>query len=88
MKININQKAQVQLTKFGADILNTLNRKANGGFLLNSSVRFRVDYTEGELYRNQLWFLFQVFGNSFELGLEAPFVDLEFEVGEVKVEPK
>ena len=79
MKININQKAQVQLTKFGADILNSLNRKANGGFLLNSSVRFRVDYKEGELYRNQLWFLFQVFGESFELGSEAPFIDLEIE---------
>ena len=84
MKININQKAQVQLTKFGAGILNTLNRKANGGFLMNSSLRFRVDYKEGELYRNQLWFLFQVFGSSFELGLEAPFVDLEFNVEEVQ----
>ena len=84
MKIQINQKAQVQLTKFGADILNTLNRRANGGFLLNSSLRFRVDYKEGELYRNQLWFLFQVFGSSFELGLEAPFVDLEFNVEEVQ----
>ena len=82
MKININQTAQVQLTKFGADILNTLNRRANGGFLLNSSVRFRVDYKANEIYKNQLWFLFQVFGESFELGSEAPFVDLEFEVEE------
>ena len=88
MKININQKAQVQLTKFGADILNNLNRRVNGGFLLNSSVRFRVDYKEGEIYRNQLWFLFQVFGDSFELGTHGPFVDLEFEVKEADLEPK
>ena len=84
MKIHINQKAQVQLTKFGADILNTLNRRANGGFLLNSSVRFRVDYEEGEIYRNQLWHIMQLFGKEFELGLEAPFVDLEFDVEEVQ----
>ena len=82
--MHINSTAQVQLTQVGADILNTLNKKANGGFLLNSSVRFRVDYKANEIYKNQLWFLFEVFGSSFKLGAEAPFHDLE----EAKVEPE
>jgi len=76
VKISPNDTVNVTLTVTGADTLNDLNRKANTGFLLRSSVRFRTDYTEGEVYRDQLHHIMKVFGSGCDLGLEVPFVDL------------
>ena len=76
MKIHPNDKVCVLLTLTGANTLNCLNKIANTGFLLRSSTRFRTDYTEGEVYRDQLWHLFKVFGDKLDLGLKVPFDDL------------
>ena len=76
MRIHPNDTVCVTLTATGAETLNDLNRRANTGFLLRSSVRFRTDYTEGEVYRDQLWHLFKVFGDKLDLGLVVPFSDL------------
>lgn len=80
--IHPNDTVHVTLTATGADTLNDLNRKANTGFLLRSTVRFRTDYTEGEVYRDQLWHIFKVFGDKLDLGLSVPFNDLWLAEGE------
>ena len=74
--IHPNDTVYVTLTATGADILNELNYLTNTGFLLMSTVRFRTDYAEGEVYRDQLWHLFKVFGNKLDLGLVVPFNEL------------
>ena len=74
--IHPNDTVSVTLTATGADILNELNYLTNTGFLLMSTVRFRTDYTEGEVYRNQLHHIMKVFGSGCDLGLEVPFTDL------------
>jgi len=74
--ITPNDTVNVTLTATGAETLNDLNKRANTGFLLRSTVRFRTDYTDGEVYRDQLWHLFKVFGDKLDLGLVAPFTDL------------
>jgi len=83
--IHPNDTVQVTLTATGAETLNDLNRKANTGFLLRSTVRFRTDYTEGEVYRDQLWHIFKVFGDKLNLGLVAPFTDLWLDEGESEI---
>lgn len=65
MKINLNQQATVTLTQRGADILNAENKKWNDYFKsinVNAEHRSKIDYQAGEIYRNQLWCLFQTFG--------------------------
>ena len=84
MKIHPNDKVCVLLTITGANILNCLNKKANTGFLLRSSVRFRTDYKEGEIYSDKLWHLMKVFGDKCDLGLEVPFIDLWVDDKELK----
>lgn len=74
--ININDTCCVVLTQTGANRLNSINKKANDSFLLRSGTRLKVDHKENDTYKNQLWFIMQVFGEDFQLGLEAPFLDL------------
>ena len=74
--IHPNDTVCVTLTATGAAALNDLNKRANTGFLLRSTVRFRTDYTEGEVYRDQLHHIMKVFGSGCDLGLEVPFTDL------------
>ena len=74
--IHPNDTVSVTLTATGADILNELNWTANTGFFLMSTVSFRTDYTEGEVYRNQLHHIMKVFGSGCDLGLEVPFNEL------------
>lgn len=74
--IHPNDTVCVTLTATGADTLNDLNKRANTGFLLRSSMRFRTDYEEGQIYRNQLHHIMKVFGSGCDLGLEVPFDDL------------
>lgn len=76
VKISPNDTVHVTLTATGADTLNELNRKANTGFLLRSTVRLRTDYAEGEVLRDQLWHIFKVFGDKLDLGLVVPFTEL------------
>lgn len=80
--IHPNDTVHVTLTATGADTLNDLNKRANTGYLLRSSVRFRTDYTEGEVYRNQLHHIMKVFGSGCDLGLEVPFTEMELDVKE------
>ena len=80
--IHPNGIVHVTLTATGADILNDLNKRANTGYLLRSTVRFRTDYTEGEVYRNQLHHIMKVFGSGCDLGLEVPFTEMEPDVKE------
>lgn len=80
--IHPNDIVHVTLTATGADTLNDLNKRANTGFLLRSTVRFRTDYTEGEVYRNQLHHIMKVFGSGCDLGLEVPFTEMELDVKE------
>ena len=74
--IHPNDTVSVTLTATGADILNDLNKRANTGYLLRSTVRFRTNYTEGEVYRDQLHHIMKVFGSGCDLGLEVPFNEL------------
>ena len=74
--IHPNDTVHVTLTATGADTLNDLNKRANTGYLLRSTVRFRTDYTEGEVYRDQLHHIMKVFGSGCDLGLEVPFNEL------------
>ena len=74
--IHPNNTVHVTLTATGADTLNDLNKRANTGFLLRSTVRFRTNYAEGEVYRDQLHHIMKVFGSGCDLGLEVPFTEL------------
>lgn len=80
--IHPNDIVNVTLTATGAETLNDLNKTANTGFLLRSTVRFRTDYTEGEVYRDQLHHIMKVFGSGCDLGLEVPFTEMELDVKE------
>lgn len=86
MKINLNQQATVILTQRGADILNAENKKWNDFFHYKGIERFsKEDYKAGEVYRNQLWSLFETFGgDKMSLGCMA-FADCcEIDVEEWK----
>ena len=82
VRVSPNDTVHVTLTATGADTLNDLNKRANTGYLLRSTVRFRTDYTEGEVYRNQLHHIMKVFGSGCDLGLEVPFTEMELDVKE------
>jgi len=72
MIININNRVSFTLTKRGADILNEYE-----------ALKLRtVLHTEGELYKEQLWHIMEIFGGDVSLGMESPFENCEITVGE------
>lgn len=68
---NLNDTAEVTLTEFGAQIYNEWE----------SSHRFpaieKRQFKEGDVLRDQLWHLFQIFGSFMILGGRVPFQDCE-----------
>jgi len=77
MKINLNQIATVVLTKEGADRLNEINLRYLNPALFHS---LKTDYKEGDIYKAQLWSLFQDFGSMISLGSKVPFACCEIEL--------
>lgn len=66
IKINMNARVQVVLTKFGAEVYNK--------YINQFDRKYRDDVAEGHVLRDQLWSLFQVFGEHMQMGMrEVPF---------------
>ena len=68
MKFNFNNYVEVVLTKRGAQIYNEYqqNRKIPEYYKLTMM-------EEGTILREQLWYLFRIFGESMILGYESVF---------------
>ena len=76
IEFNINEYCTVVLSKVGADILNEYNARSNAQFkLAGISVSTKIDYKEGDTFKNQFWYMMALFGDSLVLGIEAPFKD-------------
>jgi len=69
VQINMNNPAQVVLTKFGAECLNRYYSEFD-------AYHDWREIKEGKIYKGQLWELFQIFGERFYHGMsEVPFKD-------------
>ena len=64
MKFNANNYVEVVLTERGAEIYNAW---------CNESVYTRVHKQEGEVLKEQLWLIMNIFGKHFKLGSVSPF---------------
>lgn len=71
VSLNLNDVAEVTLTKFGA---RTYNEWEESFRLPPYNKR---EFKEGDTLRDQLWHLFQVFGPHLSLGCQAPFLNCE-----------
>lgn len=82
--INLNQNAEVILTQRGANAANEMEIKWFNTLMQYEHYKKNPpelkQYKAGDVYKDQLWRVFQVFGNSVELGYESPFY-----LNEVKV---
>lgn len=63
--INLNDYVEVTLTESGARILNAKNNYYNKLFNKNTS---KVNYVEGDLYKDQLWSMINLFHSTCSLG--------------------
>lgn len=76
IKIKVNDKVRVSLTKIGANTLNQKNKE-----LLELVPRYknlvRTDYKAGDIYEDQLYEIIHVFAVDCFAGGEIPFNDLE-----------
>lgn len=69
-EFNINNRVEFVLTERGASILNKRAEKLKERFPRHTE--HNTDYKEGDIYRNQLWTVMQIFGGScIGLGLES-----------------
>lgn len=84
MKINLNDMCTVALSETGAKHLNEVNRECNIRFWdqSKSDYRAKTDYVKGDVYKNQLWSIMEMFGTTLGLGLDAPFVNCEINIKE------
>ena len=84
MKINLNDMCTVALSEAGAAHLNNINKHSNDVFDNKSTIAYRAktDYIKGDMYRNQLWNIMEIFGPIIGLGLDAPFVNCEINIKE------
>ena len=81
MNLNINESVSVTLTASGAATWNT-----NEDYFADKFKHlewFGPKYkSEGDVLKEQLWHLFQVFGNSVSLGKEVPFKNCIITIGD------
>lgn len=69
MEINLNENVKVVLTKRGAEILNEREEQC-----ANIIPNYRKKlHNEGDVYRTQLWGLFEKFGSEIHIGMNIPF---------------
>ncbi len=74
----LHSKVTVELTKAGADFINSINKQGNA-FLRNqfiNPVDLRTDYNESDLFCNTLIFVSEIYLKTEELGLGLPFADI------------
>lgn len=72
--MELNDTVQVTLTDDGAHVLNKLNRRLNKIMPVR---KLRTDYTEGEVYKSELWEIMASFGNECGPGGDLVFTNLE-----------
>jgi len=81
MNLNINERVSVTLTASGAATCN-----ANEDYFADRSKHlewFAPKYkSEGDVLKEQLWHLFQIFGSSMKMGFEVPFKDCIITIGD------
>lgn len=70
--INLNDTVTVTLTKRGAEILNDDAKEFNSKF----SLHLKDSHKEGDEYENQLWCMFERFGEFCSAGSESVFTNL------------
>jgi len=73
--INMNQRVSVRLTEHGLRMLDEWEAELG----LPERHR-RINVTEGNLWRGELWALLQQFGERVTMGMNIPFVDNRVEV--------
>lgn len=77
MRLNLNEHVRATLTQRGADIWNTNEGRYEG-----------VSYTTpkykqvGDVVKESLWHLFEVFGEYIHLGCDMPFEGCVITIGE------
>ena len=73
IEFNINEYCTVVLSKVGVDMLNNHNTRSNAQFKkVGISFESKIDYKEGDTFKNQFWYMMQLFGDSLALGIEMP----------------
>lgn len=76
IRVNVNDYAEVTLTTTGARTLNAYNQELVDLFIakqVDPSLRSKTDYKAGDVFKQQMWCLFNIFGKDFDLGSEAPW---------------
>lgn len=74
--MNLNDFATIVLTKRGAEVLNADHRRMAETFP-RKGITWKTDYKEGDVYKNILWLILNIFSECFENGDHPPFTDLE-----------
>lgn len=81
--VNVNDYAEVTLTQKGAETLNAYNKEFVDFFLqrnINTTLKSKTDYREGDVFKQQMWCLFNIFGKDFALGGECPWKFCEMRI--------
>lgn len=78
MKLNLNELCRVTLTQRGAEVWNEFESQFVG--LHYTTPKFKQ---AGDVLKESLWHLFQVFGSSIHMGCQVPFEKCEIIVGEI-----
>jgi hypothetical protein len=77
VRLNINETVQVKLTKAGAETWNKWESQYEN--LTYTKPKYKQ---KGDVLKESMWHLFQVFGNSIHMGCEVPFKDCEIIIGD------
>lgn len=68
IEINLNDTVEVTLTEKGAEVY---NKYLEGSYMYRQGLREQKK--AGDVLKEQLWHMFQVFGPHIHLGNQAPF---------------
>lgn len=72
--MDLNDIVQIILTQKGADIVNKRNKDINA---YNVHRNFKTDYKAEDMYSDQLWEIFNIFGDHCNIGEDLPFKSMK-----------
>ena len=78
MRLNLNERCQVVLTDRGAEVWNANERQWEGYTFTTPKYK-----QAGDVLKESLWHLFQVFGKDIHMGCQVPFEDCNITIGEI-----
>lgn len=77
MKLNLNERVSATLTQRGAEVWNAWESQFIGCSFTTPKYK-----QAGDVLKEPLWHLFQVFGSSIHMGCQVPFEKCEIIIGE------